>query len=139
MSGQKINFCSKFAIKPFRASVANAETGSQKILHSLFDTYLDHMLAIFKPNRIVRNVQNVEFFDKNKKRNKQTNKNRVIFKIIFDIALTPFLKDVAEAGTSENYSFSDYFLSVFQKSQSEATCETMLNEMFHQTWQTQPA
>ena len=41
---------SSFAIK----TIANADTGSLKSLRTLFDTYSDHMLAIFKPNRIVR-------------------------------------------------------------------------------------
>ena len=39
MSGRKINFCSKFAIKTFCA--ANADTESLKSLSTLFDAYLD--------------------------------------------------------------------------------------------------
>ena len=53
-------------LKLFRAIVANADTGSRKSLHALFDTYLDHMLAKFKPNRIVRNVKKKNLFDKNR-------------------------------------------------------------------------
>ena len=47
-------------------NVANADTGSLKSVHSLFDTYLDHMLAKFESNSIVRNVSNFELFDKKK-------------------------------------------------------------------------
>ena len=65
MSGRKLNFGrKKFAIKIFRTTVANADTESFKSLRTLFDTYLDHMLANFEPNGIVRNVQNFELFDK---------------------------------------------------------------------------
>ena len=48
----------------FRAAVANADTGSLKSLHALFDTYLNHMLAKYEPNRMVQNVKYFEFFDK---------------------------------------------------------------------------
>ena len=51
-------------LKIFCATVAIADNGSEKSHHTLFCTYLDHMLAKFKPNRMVQNVQNVEFFDK---------------------------------------------------------------------------
>ena len=48
--------------KLFRATVANADTGSLKFLHTLFDTYWDHMLAIFERNRMIQNAQSFEFF-----------------------------------------------------------------------------
>ena len=60
MPDPKINFCSKFAVKLFRASVANGDTGSQKSLRTLFDTNLDHMPAKFEPNCKVRKLQNFE-------------------------------------------------------------------------------
>ena len=66
MSDQKINFCNKFAIKHFRATVSNADTGGLKSLHTIFDTYLDHMLARFEPNRVGQNVQNFQVFDQTK-------------------------------------------------------------------------
>ena len=44
---RKINFCSKFAVKLFPATVANADIVSLKSLHTLFDKYLDHMLWIW--------------------------------------------------------------------------------------------
>ena len=62
MPNRKINFCSKFAIKLF----ANADNGSLKSLHTIFDTYLDYMLLNFEQNRMVQNIQNFEPFDKNK-------------------------------------------------------------------------
>ena len=36
-------------LKLFRAIIANADTGSLKFLHTLFDTYLDHMLVKVEP------------------------------------------------------------------------------------------
>ena len=51
-------------LKLFCATVANADTGSLKFLHTLFDTYLDHMLTKFEANRMALNVQNFSFFDK---------------------------------------------------------------------------
>ena len=57
-------------LKLFGATVENADTASLKFLHTLFDTYLDHKLAKFEPNRMVQNVQNTlyvqnfELFDK---------------------------------------------------------------------------
>ena len=35
-----------------------------KSLYSLFDTYLDHMHSRYELNRMIRNVQNLQFFDK---------------------------------------------------------------------------
>ena len=64
MSDQKIIFSVNLALKLFRATVANADIGSLKSLHALFDTYLDHMLANFEPKRIVQNVFNFVVFDK---------------------------------------------------------------------------
>ena len=64
MSGRKVNFCKNLPLKLFRDTVANADNESVKSLHALFDTYLDHMLAKFKPIRFVRNVQNYELSDK---------------------------------------------------------------------------
>ena len=44
-----VNLPSKF----FRATVENADSGSFKFLHTLFGTYLDHMLAKFEQNPMV--------------------------------------------------------------------------------------
>ena len=43
-------FTVNLPLKLFRATVANAGTGSLKFLYTLFDTYSDHMLAKFEPN-----------------------------------------------------------------------------------------
>ena len=43
-------------LKLFRPTVANSESGKLKAPHTLLDTYLDHMLAKFEPNRMVRNA-----------------------------------------------------------------------------------
>ena len=44
--------------------IADADIGSLKSLHTLFDKYLDHMLVKFEQNRVVRSIQNFELFDK---------------------------------------------------------------------------
>ena len=41
----KISFSVNLPLNFFSATIANAYTGSLKSLHTLFDTYLDHMLA----------------------------------------------------------------------------------------------
>ena len=72
LNARKVIFCSKFVIKTLPYTVENADTGSLKSLHALFDTYLvhmvtkfdtylDHMQTKFEPNRMVQNVQNFEF------------------------------------------------------------------------------
>ena len=52
----------------FRSSIyitiADADIGSLKSRHTLFDTYLDHMLVKFEPNRMVRTIQIFVLFDK---------------------------------------------------------------------------
>ena len=52
---------SKLPLKLYHATVAKADTGSLKSLCTLFDTYLDNILAQFEPNRM---VPYFEFFDK---------------------------------------------------------------------------
>ena len=59
---EKSFFAENLPLQPFRATVGNADTESLKSLHTLFGTYLDHILAKFEPNRIVQNLQNCEFF-----------------------------------------------------------------------------
>ena len=61
-------------LKLFRATVANADTGSLKSLHTLFDKYLDHMLVKFEQNRMVRTIRNFELFGKKTKQNKPKQK-----------------------------------------------------------------
>ena len=43
--------------------IADADIGSLKSLHTLFDKYLDHMLVKFDQNRMVQSIQNFELFD----------------------------------------------------------------------------
>ena len=64
MPYRKINFEVNAPLNLFRATVANADTGSIKSLYTFFDTYLKRMLVKFDSNCIARNVQNFELFDK---------------------------------------------------------------------------
>ena len=82
MPDLKTNFAVNLSLKLIRTTVANADTGNLKSLCTLFDTYLDRMLAKFEPNRMVQNVQNSRF------RTKKPN----FFKTNFDKQLTPFCK-----------------------------------------------
>ena len=63
----------------FYITIADADSGSLKSPHALFDKYLDHMLMKFEQNRIVQAIQNFELFDKK-------------WLTIFDKVLTPFWK-----------------------------------------------
>ena len=60
-------FAVNLPLKLYRATVVNTDTGCLKSLHTLFDTYLDHMLTKFEPNRMVRDVQKFELFEKKKR------------------------------------------------------------------------
>ena len=62
-SGKSI-FAVNLPLKLFTATVANADIGSQKSLHTLFDTYLDHMLVEFEQNCMVQTTRNLELYDK---------------------------------------------------------------------------
>ena len=64
MSDWKMNFCNKFAIKTFCATVANANIGSLKSLPSLFDICLGHMMVKFEQNWLIRDIQNFELFER---------------------------------------------------------------------------
>ena len=67
MSDRKVIFAVNLQLELFTATFANADTGRQKFLHTLFDTYFKHMLAKFEPNHMVRNVQNYhDFFKKSR-------------------------------------------------------------------------
>ena len=59
-------FAVNLPLKLFHDAVANTNTESLKSLHTLFDTYLDYMLAKFKPKHIVENVQNLSFWTQNR-------------------------------------------------------------------------
>ena len=64
MTDGKINLGVNLPFKFFRASVANVDPRSLKYRRTLFDTYLNYILAKFEANRLVQNVQNVELYDK---------------------------------------------------------------------------
>ena len=55
---------STFAVNSPLKLVANADIGSLKSLHTLFDKYLDHMLVKFKQKCMVQTTWNFERFDK---------------------------------------------------------------------------
>ena len=48
----------------FYVTIADADIGSLKSLHTLFGKYLDHMLVKCEQNRMVRTVRNFVLFDK---------------------------------------------------------------------------
>ena len=50
----KSSFAVNLQSKLFRPTIFDADTGSLKSLHTLFDIYLDHKLAKFEPNRMIR-------------------------------------------------------------------------------------
>ena len=56
----KIIFAVNLPLKLFPATVANADIGSQKTLHTLLDMYLDHMLGKFEQNCMVQTTGNLE-------------------------------------------------------------------------------
>ena len=57
-------FTAKFSDRAFYVPIANADIGSLKSLHTLFDRYLDHVLVKFEQNRIFWTIQNLVLFDK---------------------------------------------------------------------------
>ena len=59
----KFIFAVNLPLNLFLATVANADIGSVKFLHTLFDTYL-YMLVKFEQNRIVKTTRNLSFFIK---------------------------------------------------------------------------
>ena len=64
MPERKTNFCGKFAIKLFRATVANADIKSLKSLHTFLKQCLYHMIVKFEQNRMVQTSQNFELLTK---------------------------------------------------------------------------
>ena len=47
--------------------ITDADIASLKSLHTSFNKYLNHMLLKLEHNRLVRNIQFLEFFGKNDK------------------------------------------------------------------------
>ena len=60
----KLIFAVNLPLKLFPASVAIADIGSLKSLHTLFVKYLDHMLVKFEQNCMVQTTRKFELFDK---------------------------------------------------------------------------
>ena len=73
-------YCKKLlSDRAFYVTIADADIGSLKSLHKLFNKYLDHMLVKFEQNRMVWTIQNFVLFVKK-------------WLTIFDKVLTPFWK-----------------------------------------------
>ena len=53
-----------FIDQAFHVTITPPNIGSLKSLHRILDKYLDHMLVKLTQNRMVRDVQNSELFDK---------------------------------------------------------------------------
>ena len=53
-----------FLDQAFYVTIADADIGNLKSLHTLFVKYLEHMLVKFEQNRMVRTIQNYVLFDK---------------------------------------------------------------------------
>ena len=47
-----------FPMRAFYVTINDTVIGSLKSLHTLFDTYLDHMMVKFEQNRTVGSIQN---------------------------------------------------------------------------------
>ena len=83
-------FAENLPIKLSPATVANADIGGLKSLHTLFGKYLDHMLVEFEQNCMVQTTQNFKLFDPPKK---------WFLKTIFWQSFDAILKDVSVAET----------------------------------------
>ena len=57
-------FAVNLPLKLFYVTVANADIGSLKSLHTSFTKCLYHMLVKFEQNRMVQTTRNFELFDK---------------------------------------------------------------------------
>ena len=92
-----------FSDQAFYVTIADADTGGLKSLHTLFDKYLDHMLVEFEQNSMVQTTQNFVLFDKK-------------WLTIFDKELMPFWKmSLWLKQLLLKYWFRDYHLLVLQK------------------------
>ena len=60
----KFNEKIDFPIGYFYVTLADADIGSLKSLHTLFGKYLDYILVKSEQNRIVQTIQSFELFDK---------------------------------------------------------------------------
>ena len=69
VAGKSFNgkFAAKFdfPIGIFYVTSDDADIGSLKSIHTLFDKYFDHMLVKFEQDCMVQTIPNFELFDKN--------------------------------------------------------------------------
>ena len=49
----------------FYVTITDTDIGSLKFFHTLFDNYLNHKMVKFEQNRVVRNIQILNFWQKN--------------------------------------------------------------------------
>ena len=73
------NLLQKLIFRVFYVTIADADIGSLKSLHTLFDKYLDHMQLKFEQYHMVWTIQNFVLSDKK-------------WLIMFDKVLTPSCK-----------------------------------------------
>ena len=83
----------KLSLKLFPVAVANADIGSIKSLHTLFDKYLDYMLVKFEQKLYGPNYAKFWAFDKKKKKKPE------YFKTNFWQTVDAILQDVFVAET----------------------------------------
>ena len=83
MSDRKIIFTANLRLKHFGTIVANADTASLKFLHTLFDTYLNQMLANLKQTVWSKMFEILSFLT-----------NNWIFKNQFRLSVYAILQDV---------------------------------------------
>ena len=66
MPDRKINFYSKFAVKLFHVTVANADIGSLKSLRTFHEKMCVPHASEFEQNRMVQTTRKFELLDKKK-------------------------------------------------------------------------
>ena len=64
MSDRRMNVCNQFGVKTFPCHHCKASIGSLEILPTLLDTCLENMLMKYEQNRMVKNIQNFELFNR---------------------------------------------------------------------------
>ena len=69
-------FAVNLPLKLFHATIANADIGSLKSLHTFLTKCLYHMLVKCEQNRMVQITRNFELFDNNNKKKKRIKKKR---------------------------------------------------------------
>ena len=125
---EKLIFAVNFPLKLLPATVTNADIGSLKSLHKLFDKYLDHLLVKFEQNYMVQTTRNFEVFDKKTKQNKtKQEKKKSSFKPFLQ-SIDASLEDVSVAETILWCWTIVFQITIFQcfKNNGSLTCVTRL-------------